>query len=78
MGGGAARGRRGGPRPGGAAPADPLHPPGPGTSADAIAALLDGVRATGADGCVVALQQSVDSPDEALELGVEVLDLLRG
>ncbi|NML54518.1 LLM class flavin-dependent oxidoreductase [Streptomyces sp. R302] len=52
--------------------------PAPGATADAIATLLDGVRATGADGCFVDLQQSVDTPDEALELGVKILGLLRG
>ncbi|MCZ0979094.1 LLM class flavin-dependent oxidoreductase [Streptomyces diastatochromogenes] len=50
----------------------------PGTTADAIAAVFAGVRETGADGCFVDLQQAVDSPDEALELGIKALDLLRG
>ncbi|MFD8970937.1 MULTISPECIES: TIGR03619 family F420-dependent LLM class oxidoreductase [unclassified Streptomyces] len=54
------------------------HNPAPGATADAIAAVLSGVRDTGADGCFVDLQQSVDSPDEALELGAKVLGLLRG
>ncbi|MFF2780541.1 TIGR03619 family F420-dependent LLM class oxidoreductase [Streptomyces sp. NPDC058052] len=52
--------------------------PAPGATADSIAAVLDGVRATGADGCFVDLQQAVGSPDEALELGSAVLGLLRG
>ncbi|MGW4704304.1 TIGR03619 family F420-dependent LLM class oxidoreductase, partial [Streptomyces sp. NPDC004285] len=52
--------------------------PAPGATADAIAGVLSGVRDTGADGCFVDLQQSVGSPDEALELGGGVLDLLRG
>ncbi|MFC9396184.1 TIGR03619 family F420-dependent LLM class oxidoreductase [Streptomyces sp. NPDC057027] len=54
------------------------HNPGPGATADAVAAVLAGVRDTGAEGCFVDLQQCVDEPGEALELGVKVLSLLRG
>ncbi|MER7534374.1 TIGR03619 family F420-dependent LLM class oxidoreductase [Streptomyces sp. NPDC097704] len=52
--------------------------PAPGATADAVAAVLAGVRDTGAEGCFVDLQQCVDEPGEALEFGVKVLSLLRG
>ncbi|RSS73370.1 TIGR03619 family F420-dependent LLM class oxidoreductase [Streptomyces sp. WAC06614] len=48
-----------------------------GASAAEIAAVLDGVRASGADSCFLDLQQSVAGPEEALELGIEVLERLR-
>ncbi|MFD8142136.1 TIGR03619 family F420-dependent LLM class oxidoreductase [Streptomyces sp. NPDC059708] len=46
----------------------------PGTKADEIAAVLDGVRASGADSAFVDLQQCVAGPEEALELGVAALE----
>ncbi|GLX21501.1 MULTISPECIES: TIGR03619 family F420-dependent LLM class oxidoreductase [Streptomyces] len=49
----------------------------PGTSYEEIAAVLAGIRETGADSCFVDLQQCVREPDEALELGIKVLDLVR-
>ncbi|MFF7439305.1 TIGR03619 family F420-dependent LLM class oxidoreductase [Streptomyces sp. NPDC008122] len=52
--------------------------PAPGATADSVAAVLAGVRDTGAEGCFVDLQQCVDEPGEALEFGVKVLSLLRG
>ncbi|MFJ3877790.1 TIGR03619 family F420-dependent LLM class oxidoreductase [Streptomyces sp. NPDC090077] len=49
----------------------------PGTPCEEIAAVLDGIRDTGAESCFVDLQQCVREPDEALELGVKVLDRVR-
>ncbi|MFE7580972.1 TIGR03619 family F420-dependent LLM class oxidoreductase [Streptomyces gardneri] len=54
------------------------HNPAPGATADTVAAVLAGVRDTGAEGCFVDLQQCVDEPGEALEFGVKILSLLRG
>ncbi|MER7762783.1 TIGR03619 family F420-dependent LLM class oxidoreductase [Streptomyces sp. NPDC097619] len=53
------------------------HNPGPGDSAEDIAAVLAGVRATGAEAAFVDLQQCVPTPAEALELGGKVLELVR-
>lgn len=53
------------------------HNPRPGTSAEDIATVLRGVRDAGADGCFIDLQQCVTEPEEALELGVEVLGRVR-
>ncbi|MFG2617040.1 TIGR03619 family F420-dependent LLM class oxidoreductase [Streptomyces sp. NPDC048507] len=49
----------------------------PGTSCERIARVLEGIRDTGADGCFVDLQRCVREPDEALELGVRVLEAVR-
>ncbi|MFD8022663.1 TIGR03619 family F420-dependent LLM class oxidoreductase [Streptomyces lavendulae] len=51
--------------------------PKPGASYEEIAAVLAGIRDTGADGCFVDYQQCVREPDEALELGIKVLELVR-
>ncbi|MFD7325066.1 TIGR03619 family F420-dependent LLM class oxidoreductase [Streptomyces sp. NPDC059875] len=49
----------------------------PGASAEDIAAVLAGVRDTGADACFVDFQQATREPEEALELGHHVLDRVR-
>ncbi|MEU9997403.1 TIGR03619 family F420-dependent LLM class oxidoreductase [Streptomyces sp. NPDC050848] len=49
----------------------------PGATADDIAAVLAGVRVTGADSCFVDFQQATREPDEALDLGRNVLDRIR-
>ncbi|MEU3913427.1 TIGR03619 family F420-dependent LLM class oxidoreductase [Streptomyces sp. NPDC029721] len=49
----------------------------PGTGAGEIAAVLDGVRASGADSAFIDLQQCVAGPGEALELGTRALERLR-
>lgn len=51
--------------------------PRPGASYEEIAAVLAGIRETGADGCFVDFQQCVREPDEALEFGIKVLELVR-
>ncbi|MFC5720464.1 TIGR03619 family F420-dependent LLM class oxidoreductase [Streptomyces gamaensis] len=51
--------------------------PGPGSTAEEITAALSGVRDPGAD-CFIDLQGCVREPEEALSLGVKVLELLRG
>ncbi|ARZ66044.1 monooxygenase [Streptomyces albireticuli] len=53
------------------------HNPRPGATCEDIAGVVAGVRASGADGCFVDLQQCVREPDEALELGIKVLDHVR-
>ncbi|MEU1817091.1 TIGR03619 family F420-dependent LLM class oxidoreductase [Streptomyces roseifaciens] len=53
------------------------HNPRPGDSPEDIAAVLAGVRDSGADSCFVDLQQSVSGPQEALDLGVKVLERVR-
>ncbi|MFE3073334.1 TIGR03619 family F420-dependent LLM class oxidoreductase [Streptomyces sp. NPDC059247] len=53
------------------------HNPAPGASADDIAAVLTGVRESGADGCLIDLQQCVSEPEQMLELGAAVLDRVR-
>ncbi|MBH1937694.1 TIGR03619 family F420-dependent LLM class oxidoreductase [Streptomyces sp. AV19] len=53
------------------------HNPRPGASAEDIATVLRGVRESGADSCFVDLQQCVTEPEEALELGIEVLRRVR-
>ncbi|MFF4218775.1 TIGR03619 family F420-dependent LLM class oxidoreductase [Streptomyces nondiastaticus] len=54
------------------------HNPAPDASCEDIAAVLAGVRDFGADSCFIDLQQSVPTPDRALELGIKVLDCVRG
>ncbi|MEU9006581.1 TIGR03619 family F420-dependent LLM class oxidoreductase [Streptomyces sp. NPDC048551] len=49
----------------------------PGTSYERIAKVLAGIRDTGADSCFIDLQRCVREPDEALELGVRALELVR-
>ncbi|MFI5619741.1 TIGR03619 family F420-dependent LLM class oxidoreductase [Streptomyces sp. NPDC051567] len=51
--------------------------PGPGSSVDDIAAVLTGLRESGADGCFIDLQQCVREPEQALELGTAVLGRVR-
>ncbi|MEU8549293.1 TIGR03619 family F420-dependent LLM class oxidoreductase [Streptomyces roseoverticillatus] len=53
------------------------HNPGPDASCEDIAAVLAGVRDSGADSCFIDLQQSVPTPDRALELGIKVLERVR-
>lgn len=53
------------------------HNPRPDASGEDIAAVLSGVRDSGADSCFIDLQQSVREPDEALDLGIKVLDRVR-
>ncbi|MFB7055384.1 TIGR03619 family F420-dependent LLM class oxidoreductase [Streptomyces vinaceus] len=53
------------------------HNPGPGDSAEDMAAVLRGVRDLGADGAFLDLQQCVDEPDHALAVGADVLDRIR-
>ncbi|MGW1767953.1 TIGR03619 family F420-dependent LLM class oxidoreductase [Streptomyces sp. NPDC002073] len=53
---------------------DIRHNPRPGASADDIAAVLAGVRESGAECCFVDFQQCVGEPDEALALGMKVLE----
>ncbi|MFH9075622.1 TIGR03619 family F420-dependent LLM class oxidoreductase [Streptomyces alboflavus] len=53
------------------------HNPRPGATAEYIAAVLRGVRDTGAESCFVDLQQCVREPGEALELGSAVLERVR-
>ncbi|WP_405659841.1 TIGR03619 family F420-dependent LLM class oxidoreductase [Streptomyces sp. RK9] len=53
------------------------HNPRPGATAEDIAAVLRGVRDTGAESCFVDLQQCVREPEEALELGSAVLERVR-
>lgn len=48
----------------------------PGQSAEEVAAMLRAVRAWGADGAFVELQQAVREPGEALELGAKIRDLV--
>lgn len=49
----------------------------PGTSYEEIAKVLAGIRDTGADSCFVDFQRAVREPDEALELGIKVLESVR-
>ncbi|GGO53162.1 TIGR03619 family F420-dependent LLM class oxidoreductase [Streptomyces lasiicapitis] len=53
------------------------HNPKPGATSEEIAAVLRGVRDTGAESCFVDLQQCVREPGEALELGGAVLERVR-
>ncbi|MEI5102222.1 TIGR03619 family F420-dependent LLM class oxidoreductase [Streptomyces sp. PmtG] len=53
------------------------HNPAPGASAEDIAAVLRGVRDSGAEGCFIDLHHHVDEPEAALELGARVLKLVR-
>ncbi|MEU7576139.1 TIGR03619 family F420-dependent LLM class oxidoreductase [Streptomyces sp. NPDC041068] len=52
------------------------NPPS-GATAEQIATVVAGIRDSGADGGFIDLQQCVREPDEALELGIKVLDRLR-
>ncbi|WP_328296531.1 TIGR03619 family F420-dependent LLM class oxidoreductase [Streptomyces sp. NBC_00435] len=53
------------------------HNPRPGDSADDITTVLRKVRDLGVDGCFIDLQHCVEQPEEALDLGIQVLDRLR-
>ncbi|MFD8979590.1 TIGR03619 family F420-dependent LLM class oxidoreductase [Streptomyces sp. NPDC059564] len=49
----------------------------PGASYEEIGTVLAGIRDTGADGCFIDLQRCVREPDEAVELGIRVLEFVR-
>ncbi|GAA0349716.1 TIGR03619 family F420-dependent LLM class oxidoreductase [Streptomyces blastmyceticus] len=51
--------------------------PEPEATPESIATALSAIRATGADGCFFDLQQSVNDPAEALDLGIRILDRVR-